>query len=110
MTACGPMPVQAGPSGARPKNLDLLEKLRQPAIGQRLALGLTGRAVLESRVAERHLANGVAADRAGFTLAAVHSQAALLLSLQVAEGQSPRPLDRVRERPDDHVVEVGGLL
>ena len=42
----------------------LLEELRHPAVGERLAAGLAGRAVVQRRGRERHLANHVAADRA----------------------------------------------
>jgi hypothetical protein len=55
-------------------------------IGQRLAAGLAGRAVLQRRVGERHLAHDVAALRAGGTGAPVHPHPARLASLSSAAG------------------------
>ena len=60
----------------------LLEQPRQPPVGQHLAAGLAGRAVLERLVGERHLAHGVAADRARQPGAGVHPQPGALLPLQ----------------------------
>ena len=51
----------------------LLEQARQPAIRERLTAGLTGRAVLQRRVGERHLAHGVTANRARVTSASVYA-------------------------------------
>src|SRR5688572_6668249 len=49
----------------------LLQQLRHPTIGQGLAPSLARRAVLQAGVGERDLADGVAADRARLTGAAV---------------------------------------
>ena len=48
--------------------------------------------------AEGHLADRVAADRAGLAGAAVHAQPGLLLRLQLARGQPAGALDRVVQR------------
>ena len=55
--------------------------------------------------AKRHLAHGVAADRAGLAGAAVHREVGLLLALELAGGQPARPLDRVAEDVADRVVQ-----
>src|SRR3954452_20234446 len=73
----------------------LLEELGEAAVGQRLAAGLAGRAVLQGGVGEADLADDVSADRALLALAAVHPQTGLLLRLQVLDGQAGGPVDRV---------------
>ena len=45
----------------------LLEQAGEATIGERLAAGLAGRAVLERGVGERDLPDGVTAHRAGLT-------------------------------------------
>src|SRR4051794_40438146 len=52
---------------------------RQPPVGERLASGLAGRAVVEGGVGERHLSHGVAAHRTRLTRPTVHAHAELLL-------------------------------
>src|SRR4051812_2528058 len=58
------------------------QQLRQPPVGQRLAAGLTRRAVLQRGVREADLADRVTAHRAGQAGAGVHLQARALLALQ----------------------------
>ena len=82
-----------GPS-ATPR---LLEQAAHPPVGERLAAGLAGRAVLQARVGEADLAHGVAADRALLAGAAVHREVRLLLALQLARRQPARA--RRRRRP-----------
>src|SRR4051812_289120 len=84
----------------------LLEQARQPAVGERLSAGLARGAVLQGRVAERHLAHGVAADRAGQAGAAADAQAGLLPGLEVTRREPARALDRVAQRRPDRVVEI----
>src|SRR5512141_1635418 len=57
----------------------LLQQTRQPSVGQGLATGLAGGAVLQGRVGEADLAHGVAADRALLAGPAVHGEVGLLL-------------------------------
>ena len=64
-----------GDSYAQPnRSVTLTHKSGQSAIGERLAAGLAGRAVLQARVGERDLTHGVAADRTGQPGAGVHPQ------------------------------------
>src|SRR5579862_3737369 len=72
-----------------------LEQAGQAAVGERLAAGLAGGAVLERGVGEGDLPDRVAADLAGLAGLAVHPQAALLLALEVGGGQARGPLDRL---------------
>ena len=64
----------------------LFQQPGQAAVGQGLAAGLAGGAILKRRVGEGHLFDGVAAGRAFLARPAVHAQAALLLALQVGGG------------------------
>src|SRR5215469_15725995 len=81
-------PVMAGVA-LSPRSRDrrdqpgLLQQPGQAAVGERLAPGLAGRAVLERGVGEGDLAHGVAADRAGLARPAVHAQARLLLGFEL---------------------------
>src|SRR5215510_9127001 len=75
----------------------LLEQPGHAAVGERLAPGLAGRAVLERGVGERHLAHRVAADRARLAGPAVHPQPGLLLRLEVGGGQAPAPRHRLAQ-------------
>ena len=61
-----------GRNGAFDHHRRLLQQLRHPPVGERLAAGLAGGAVLQARVGEGHLADRVAADRALLAGAAVH--------------------------------------
>src|SRR5262249_57073470 len=61
----------------------LLQQPGHAAVGERLAPGLAGRAVLQRGVGERHLQHRVAADRARLAGPAVHPPAGLLLRLAV---------------------------
>src|SRR3954452_4068799 len=83
----------------------LLEQLGQPPVGQRLAAGLAGGAVLQARVSEGYLAHGVAAHRALLSSAAVHRHVRLLLALQLAGGQSAGALHGVGEDVTDRGVQ-----
>ena len=77
-------------------NVDhLTHKSGQSAVGERLAAGLAGRAVLQARVSEGDLTHGVAADRARQPGTGVHPQAGPLLALQLG-GASVRPTGRPR--------------
>ena len=58
------------------------QQLGHPPVGQRLAAGLAGGAVLQRGVGEGDLADGVAADRAGQAGAGVHLQPGALLALE----------------------------
>src|SRR6478735_11587316 len=66
----------------------LLEQPGHPSVGQLLAAGLAGRAVLQGRVGEGDLGDGVAAHGTGLALAPVHPHARLLLALEVLGRQS----------------------
>src|SRR5579859_3343136 len=87
-----------------------LQQPGQPAVGERLATGLAGRAVLQSRVGERHLLDRVPAHRALLARPAVYPQSALLLTLEVGRGQPRRTLDRLAQRRLDRVVEEGHVV
>ena len=54
---------------------ELLQQLRQPPIGELLAAGLAGRAVLQRGVGEGHLGDGVSADVTLLALTPMHPQA-----------------------------------
>src|SRR3954454_10031231 len=56
----------------------LLEQPGEPPIGEDLAARLTGGAVLQGAVREGHLADRVAAHRAGLAATAVHPHAGAL--------------------------------
>ena len=73
----------------RVRATELLQQPRQHPVGERLAAGLAGRAVLEGRVGVDHLSDRVAADRAGQPGAAVHLQVGLLLGLELAAAETP---------------------
>src|SRR3954447_7741190 len=88
----------------------LLEELGEAAVGQGLAAGLAGRAVLQARVGEADLADDVAADRALLTGAPVHGEVGLLLALQLTGRQPARPGDSVAELVLDGGVETVELL
>src|SRR3569833_1725556 len=78
-------------------------------VGQRLAAGLAGRAVLQRPVGEGLLFYRVAADRALLPGPAVHAQALLLLALEVLGRQALRAFYRVAERRQDRLVQRRGL-
>src|SRR4051794_38885492 len=59
----------------------LAQQLGEPAVGERLAAGLAGGAVLQRGVGEADLAHGVAADRTGQPGTGVHLQPRALLAL-----------------------------
>src|SRR5580704_11388518 len=81
-----PLPAGWSVSLAEDKACGLLQQPGQPPVGQGLATGLAGRAVLQRRVGEGHLLDGVPADRALLARPAVHAQAALLLAFQIRGG------------------------
>ena len=81
-----PLPAGWSVSLAEDKACGLLQQPGQPPVGQEFAAGLAGRAVLQRRVGEGHLLDGVPADRALLARPAVHAQAALLLAFQVRGG------------------------
>src|SRR5262245_21130828 len=66
----------------RGRPLPSSDEPRQPAIGKRLAAGLTTGAVLETRIRVGHLANRVPAHRTRQAVACVHIQAGSLLTLE----------------------------
>src|SRR6478672_12780554 len=68
-------------------DLRSLQQSGQPTIGQLLATGLAGRAVLQRGVGEGDLGDRVPADVARLTLASVHPESGLLLPLEVLGGQ-----------------------
>src|SRR5690242_5056286 len=88
----------------------LLEQAGQAAVGQRLAAGLAGRAVLQRGVGERDLLDRVATHRAILAGPPVHAQAALLLALQVRRGQARRTLHGLSQRGLDRVVQGGHVV
>src|SRR4029077_1075256 len=88
----------------------LLEELGGAAVGERLAAGLAGRAVVEERVGERDLADHVAAYRARRTLAAVHGHVGLLLALELARRQPRGSFHSVAENGADGRVQRGELV
>jgi hypothetical protein len=63
-------------------------------------------AVLQGGIGEADLADDVATDRAFLALAAVHTQAALLLGLEVLRGQAGRPFHRVPQGGLHRVVQL----
>src|SRR3954447_2509419 len=83
----------------------LLEELAHPPVGERLAAGLARGAVLQARVGEGDLADGVPAHRAGLPGLGVHGEMGLLLALELAGGQPAGALDRVAQGDPDGVVE-----
>src|SRR5690606_13190918 len=97
---CGP--ADTAPPGS-------LQQAGEPAVGERLAAGLAGGAVLQRRVAEGHLADGVAAHRARLAGAAVDPQTALLLRLQPARRDPPGALHRLGEGGAQRLVQAGRL-
>jgi hypothetical protein len=64
----------------------LLQQLRQPPIGKFLAASLAGWTVLQRRICEGHLGDGVATDVALLSGAPMHPQARLLLTFQILGG------------------------
>ncbi len=74
----------------------LLQELGHPAVGQRLAAGLAGGAVLQRRVGEGHLAHHVTAHRAREAGAAVHGEVLFFSPLRSA---AARPRERSTASP-----------
>ena len=87
-------PYEAAVDHQRMVGRGLLQQLREPPVGELLAAGLAGGAVLQRGVGEGHLGDRVTADIADLALAAVHPQAGLLLALEVLRRQALGPLDR----------------
>ncbi len=63
-----------GGAGGHADGPELLQELAHPPVGQGLAAGLAGGAVLQARVGERDLADDVTADRARLAGLTVHGE------------------------------------
>src|SRR3954468_14240099 len=94
------------PRALRKPPYALLQQAGQPPVGERLAAGLAGRAVVEGGGGERHRAHRVTADGTGLAGPAVHAHAELFLRLEVAGGEAARALDGIAEHALDRVVQA----
>src|SRR3954471_5971224 len=92
-------PSTAAVGTRRPESVErsmrLLQQTRHAAVGEGLATGLAGRAVLQAGVGEADLADRVTAHGAGLARPTVHREVALLLALQLAGREPARAGDGV---------------